>query len=148
MSSVSGAGDPPPSPATAPSCTSAQLDKLIEVADRTKLRSYSDYSKFRVGAALLAADGTIISGCNVENSSYGLTMCAERVAVFSAVAAGVTSFRAVVVYALRLWKRAVRRAGRFLGRRGGRGRWGQEMRGVCKKNGEGSLLLGQKGGIE
>lgn len=98
MSSLPGvAGDPPPPPATAPSCSSAQLDKLIEAADRTKLRAYADYSKFRVGAALLAADGSIFSGCNVENSSYGLTMCAERVAVFTAVAAGVTSFRAVVV---------------------------------------------------
>jgi len=89
----------PPAPTTAPSCSPQQLDALIELADRTKLRAYADYSKFRVGAALLAADGTMFSGCNVENSSYGLTMCAERVALFTAVAAGVNSFRAVVVYA-------------------------------------------------
>lgn len=59
---------------------------------------YAQYSNFRVGAAILCADGeTIVSGCNVENSSYGLTICAERCAVFSAVASGHTSFKAIVV---------------------------------------------------
>jgi cytidine deaminase len=57
------------------------------------------YSGFRVGAALLSADGRVFTGCNIENASYGLTMCAERVALFKALSEGVRAFTAVVVVA-------------------------------------------------
>jgi cytidine deaminase len=60
-------------------------------------RAYAPYSHFRVGAALLCADGTIITGSNVENRSYGLTNCAERSAIFTAVSQGRTEFAAIAV---------------------------------------------------
>ena len=60
--------------------------------------SYSPYSHFAVGAAVVSADGRVFSGCNVENASYGLTICAERNAIFQAVAAGVREIRALVIY--------------------------------------------------
>ncbi|MCK5534986.1 cytidine deaminase [bacterium] len=65
-----------------------QIDELIKQAKQAKKNSYCPYSKFPVGASVLTAKGKIYQGCNVENSSYGLTICAERAAVFNAVACG------------------------------------------------------------
>jgi cytidine deaminase len=72
---------------------------LVAAAWAVREQAHAPYSRFRVGAALQAADGRIFSGCNVENLSYGLTMCAERVAVGAAVAAGVRDFAGIVVVA-------------------------------------------------
>jgi cytidine deaminase len=72
-------------------------DQLIQRAVDAKKTSYSPYSKFRVGASILTSDGEIFSGCNVENASYGLAICAERNAVFQAAFAGKRKIVAVAV---------------------------------------------------
>ena len=74
------------------------LAALIAAAKAASARAYCPYSKFPVGAAVLTGSGETFSGCNVENASYGLTICAERNAIFQAVARGETSIAAVVVY--------------------------------------------------
>lgn len=71
--------------------------ELINFAIEAAKNSYSPYSKFKVGAALLCSDGTVFNGCNVENISYGVCNCAERTAVFSAVAKGKKEFKKIAV---------------------------------------------------
>ena len=66
----------------------AARKRLHAAARKAMKNAYAPFSNFQVGAAILTADGKIFSGCNVENSSYGMTNCAERTAIFSAVAAG------------------------------------------------------------
>lgn len=78
--------------------TPTQRQKLKAAAKAAAAKAYAPYSKFRVGAAVLTGSGKIFSGCNVENASYGLCNCAERTAIFSAVAAGERRIRCVVVY--------------------------------------------------
>lgn len=74
--------------------TNAEL--LRQAADAAK-RAYSKYSGFSVGAALMIGEGRVFTGCNIENSSYSLTNCAERTAIFKAVSEGYTDFRAIAV---------------------------------------------------
>lgn len=73
--------------------------ELIEKAIEAMRRAYAPYSNFKVGAALLTKSGKVFVGCNVENASFGLSVCAERVAMFTAVAAGETQFEKLVVVA-------------------------------------------------
>ncbi len=73
--------------------------RLLAAAKEGRNQSYSPYSNFAVGAALLCKDGSIMTGCNVENASYGLTNCAERTAIFKAVSEGHREFLAMAVVA-------------------------------------------------
>jgi len=78
--------------------TPAQLRKLKAAAKAAAARAYAPYSRFHVGAAVLTGSGKIFAGCNIENASYGLCNCAERTAIFSAVAARERKLQCVVVY--------------------------------------------------
>lgn len=72
---------------------------LLREAKKASAMAYAPYSRFPVGAALLTVTGEVFTGCNVENASYGLTICAERVAVTKAVSAGFREFKAIAIYA-------------------------------------------------
>lgn len=72
-------------------------DSLVDAALRARLRAYAPYSQFLVGAALLADDGTVVDGCNVENASYGLCICAERTAISAAVSQGHLGVTAIAI---------------------------------------------------
>ena len=72
---------------------------LVEAARRARENAVADFSKFKVGAALETADGRVITGCNVENATYGLTICAERVAMFKALSEGHRAFSRIAIVA-------------------------------------------------
>jgi len=74
-------------------------NELIDEAFQALEHAHAPYSEYLVGAALLCADGTVFRGCNVENASFGLTNCAERTAIFSAIAAGQREFTAMAIAA-------------------------------------------------
>ena len=74
------------------------IQNLIKKAQKASEKSYSPYSNYKVGAALLTKEDKIFTGTNIENASYGATMCAERVAIFNAVASGYKDFKAIAVY--------------------------------------------------
>lgn len=73
------------------------IDRLVRHANEARDQAYAPHSHFYVGAALLAVDGTISIGCNVENASYGLTICAERTAAAASIAAGHRHWRAIAI---------------------------------------------------
>ncbi|MBE3585546.1 MAG: cytidine deaminase [Thermoanaerobacter sp.] len=75
------------------------VEKLINTARASRERAYAPYSGFRVGAAILTREGRLYSGCNIENASYSLTVCAERVAIYKAVSNGERQFAALAVIA-------------------------------------------------
>jgi cytidine deaminase len=79
--------------------TDKERTNLIAVASKAREHAHAPYSHFRVGAALRANSGRIFTGCNIENSTFGLTLCAERVAVFKALSEGERGFNAVAVIA-------------------------------------------------
>ena len=89
--------------ASAPPRRAAQagrgLAELAALATAARQRAHAPFSKFKVGAALRTRTGEVVTGCNIESASYGLTMCAERVAVFKAVSEGLTEFDAIAVVA-------------------------------------------------
>ena len=79
--------------------TGASGAALVQAARRARRNAHAGYSRFKVGAALETADGTIVTGCNIENATYGLTVCAERVAMWKALSEGHRRFRRIAVVA-------------------------------------------------
>lgn len=77
--------------------TDKQIENMIRSAHDARAKAYAPYSKFKVGAALLTDSGKIFGGCNVENASYGLTICAERAAIYNAVTHGRKRFKALLI---------------------------------------------------
>jgi cytidine deaminase len=75
------------------------MNKLIKKAETARKKAYVPYSHFRVGAALETKDGKIFTGCNIENASFGITICAERVALFKAIAEGAKKFKRIAIVA-------------------------------------------------
>lgn len=75
----------------------AQIKELVSAAIEARRKSYSPYSHYQVGAALLTADGKMITGCNIENAAYGPSNCAERTAFFKAVSEGIRDFAAIAI---------------------------------------------------
>jgi cytidine deaminase len=75
------------------------MNALVELARQARERAHAPFSRFKVGAALEAADGTVVTGCNVENATFGLTVCAERVAVFKGISEGHGDFRRIAIVA-------------------------------------------------
>jgi len=77
----------------------SKVDALIAAARAVREHAHADYSGFKVGAALETADGTIVTGCNIENATYGVTVCAERVAMFKALSDGHRAFTRIAIVA-------------------------------------------------
>ena len=82
--------------------TKQEISDLLDAAQQARENSYSPYSHFKVGAAILTQKGAIFTGTNIENASYGLTVCAERNAIFAAVGAGQRRFRALALITQKL----------------------------------------------
>src|SRR3989442_12115565 len=74
-----------------------ETDRLVEVAFEARRNAHASYSNFKVGAALLAKSGRVFTGCNVENATYGLTVCAERVALWKAISEGEREFLRIAI---------------------------------------------------
>ena len=87
------------SPASAARAQDLSPERLMEEAERAREQAYAPYSEFSVGAALLTRDGRVVHGCNVENASFGLSICAERNALWKAVSEGERRFTAIAVTA-------------------------------------------------
>ena len=82
--------------------TKQTIQALLDAAQKTRENSYSPYSRFKVGAAVLTEDGSVFSGTNIENASYGLTVCAERNAIFAATCAGHRRIKALALVTRKL----------------------------------------------
>lgn len=74
------------------------IQKMIEIAKEASEKAYSPYSNYKVGASLLTKSGKIFTGCNIENASFGATVCAERVAIFKAISEGEKDFEMIAIY--------------------------------------------------